>query len=175
MLQTAREKLATNHPTTLINKLGERLAFERAGVRLYERLIRKCLAHQSGDSTAELPLDKLQSFRNDEERHFHLLVDVMEEIGADPTAQTPDADVSGVAGMGLSKVVSDPRTSILHSLEAILIAELADHAAWHVLIELTEKSALDHRVAQFKEAEQQEERHLAQIKSWHKKLLQVGE
>lgn len=170
-VKAAAEKLRSGQPTTLINKLGERLAFERAGVRLYEALIRKCMVKQSGSDLVEVPLERLQKFRNDEEEHFHLLAQAIEKMGADPTAQTPDADVSGVAGMGLVKVIADPRTSVRQSLEAMLMAELVDHAAWHVLIDLARGTALDDMIPRFQDAEQLEEVHLNQIKEWHKALL----
>lgn len=173
--KAAKEKLKAGHPTTLVNKLGERLAFERAGVRLYEALIRKCMALQDGSAPFEIPMGQLQKFRNDEEKHFHLLVQALENVGADPTAQTPDADATGVAGMGLVKVIADPRSTILQSLDAMLMAELMDHAAWHVLIDLATGSDLDNMVPKFEEAEQVEEEHLNQIKQWQQQLLEQAE
>ena len=64
-------------------------------------------------------------------------------IGADPTVQTPSADVDGVASMGLIQVLTDPRTSVAQCLEAILIAELADNDGWQMLILFAEKMGMD--------------------------------
>ncbi|HYF21309.1 MAG TPA: ferritin Dps family protein, partial [Ramlibacter sp.] len=78
----------------LIDKLGERLAFERTGVRLYEALILKVATATSG-----LAVDgaQLRRIRDEEEAHFRLVGQCLQEIGADPTAMTPCADVIGVA------------------------------------------------------------------------------
>lgn len=52
MASTGMSKLAGDKPETFIDKLGERLAFERSGARLYEALIVKCAAAQGDTSTA---------------------------------------------------------------------------------------------------------------------------
>src|SRR5687767_3526920 len=54
-LKTITNKLAGRNPEVLLNKLGERLAFERSGVRLYESFIRKCEA-LNGGSMSPLPM-----------------------------------------------------------------------------------------------------------------------
>src|SRR5690606_21457866 len=113
MLKSAMEKMVGRHPETLINKLGERLAFERSGVRIYESFIEKCeSATNDGKDVSPVPLERLWEFRNQEAQHFRLLKQSIESLGADPTAQTPDADVIGVSSMGLMKAIMDPRTSI---------------------------------------------------------------
>src|SRR5690606_17104124 len=124
-------------------KLGERLAYERSGVRLYEAFIRKCEALQNGVSESLIPLDELWEIRNEEEQHFLMLQDCIRQLGADPTAQTPDADVSGVASMGIMQVLTDPRTTLSQGLEALLSIELIDNAAWELLLELCEEMKLD--------------------------------
>lgn len=43
----------------------------------------------------EIPLERLTEFRNQESQHFHLLIESIRSLGADPTAQTPDADATG--------------------------------------------------------------------------------
>ena len=61
----------------------------------------------------------------------------IQSLGGDPTAQTPAADVTGVEGMGLMQVLTDPKTTVAQALHAILVAEMTDNAAWEELIELT--------------------------------------
>lgn len=162
-------KMATgHHPEVFINKLGERLAFERAGVRLYEQLILKCKhSTQQGFADSTVPIDKLEEFHQQEAEHFHMLVDCLEQLGADPTAQTPDADASSVAASGLMKVIVDPRTSISQTLEAMLAIELTDNAAWDLLIKLAHDMGLDDMQRQFEHALQQEDIHLAHVREWY--------
>jgi hypothetical protein len=62
----------------------------------------------------------------------------IEQLGADPTVQTPSADISAVASQGTPKVLLDPRTSFPQCLEAVLTAELVDCDAWERLTELAE-------------------------------------
>lgn len=162
-------KMATgHHPEVFINKLGERLAFERTGVRIYEQLTLKC-KHATAQHPGRLviPLERLQEFHRQEAEHFHMLVECLEQLGADPTAQTPDADASGVAAMGLMKVIVDPRTSVSQSLEAMLAIELTDNAAWELLIKLALDMGLKDMAKKFEHALQQENVHLAQVKEWY--------
>lgn len=162
LAQTVMQKLTGKKPEVLIDKLGERLAFERTGTRLYEALLNKCQART--EEAHSLPLDTLRLFRDEEARHFALLWDVMRDLGADPTAQTPCADTSGVASMGLMQVITDPRTSVDQSLHAIHIAELADHDGWELLITLTTEMGLDDVTSQFRQAYAEEQRHLQTIR-----------
>src|SRR5690625_7548483 len=64
-----------------------------------------------------ISVDALKQFRDEEAQHFLLIHQIMESIGADPTAMTPDADITGVASMGIVQVLTEPRTSILQCLE----------------------------------------------------------
>jgi bacterioferritin (cytochrome b1) len=164
MLKSVMEKMSGHHGETLINKLGERLAFERSGVRLYESFITKC---ESLDMPSSISLDILRHFRDEEEEHFHIVKKAMKSLGADPTAETPDADVAAVASMGIVKVISDPRSSLAQCLSALLTAELTDNAGWELLIKLAEDMKMEEITADFVKPLQQEEHHLQQIKEWY--------
>lgn len=168
LVKSAMKMTTGHHPEVFINKLGERLAYERSGVRVYEQLIAKC-EHVSKELSADfqLPLDRLMTFRNQEAEHFAMLTQCLEQLGADPTAQTPDADASGVGASGLMKVIMDPRTSISQCLQAMLAIELADNAAWELLIKLAEDMGLTDMGAQFQGALQQEDVHLAHVREWY--------
>lgn len=168
VVKSATKMLTGHHPEVFLNKLGERLAFERSGVRIYEQLILKC-EHMAANSMdgLKLPLEKLQEFHDQEAEHFYLLVECVETLGGDPTAQTPDADASGVATSGLMKVIMDPRTSVSQSLEAMLSIELTDNAAWELLIKLAEDMDLSDMANKFRHALQQENVHLEYVKQWY--------
>jgi rubrerythrin len=148
-----------------IDRLGERLAFERTGTRLYDALITKCRAESNG--SANQYLAKLEEIRAEEARHFKLLVECMERLGADPTAQTPAADLTGVESTGLMQVVTDPMTSVPQSLHAILVAELADNDAWDELCTLAQEMGQDEMARQFEGARTREREHLSTIRQWH--------
>lgn len=166
-------KMATGkHPESFINKLGERLAYERTGVRVYEQLIAKCEHSRVGEQLdVRLPIERIREFRDQEHEHFQLLVECMKELGADPTAQTPDADASAVAASGVMKVINDPRTSISQSLEAMLTLELTDNVAWELLIKLAEDMSLGHMASKFEHAYAQEETHLREVKQWYERSV----
>lgn len=170
VLTSGKEKLTGHNPEVLINKLGERLAFERTGVRMYDALIMKCESDESGDGQNVVSIDLLNQFREEEAEHFLMVKDTMDSIGADPTAQTPDADVAGLAGLGILKVLTEPRTSISQCLNAILSAEMTDNAGWELLVGLCEEMGLTDVASEFRRALSQEERHLQQIKAWLKQL-----
>lgn len=171
--KTLLKKIKNHNPEILINKLGERLAYERSGVRVYECFLNKCEVALDANKQMKklIPLDKLTEFCNEEAEHFQLLKDCLESLGADPTAQTPDANISGVAAAGLMSVISDPRTSISQCLEALLTLELTDHAAWELLIDLAENMGLDDMAENFQQPLKQEQEHLQQVRQWYTESL----
>jgi rubrerythrin len=155
MAKSALQALKGEKATVLVDKLSERLAFERSGVRLYEALMAKCNAiDHSGDT-----LTKLEHICSEELSHFHMLWECIEKLGADPTVQTPSADIAAVASQGIPKVVSDPRTTLAQCLEAIMTAELVDCEAWERLTELAEGFNQTEMAEQFREALAQEKEH----------------
>jgi hypothetical protein len=148
----------------LMDKLGERLAFERSGTRLYDALMVKCAA----DPLVRIPSKDLKHIRDEEAMHFALVGAAIQALGGDPTAQTPSADVAGVEGMGLMQVVTDPKTTVVQALHAILVAEMTDNAAWLELIELTTQAGNDDLVARFTKARDNEQEHLEKVQDWYK-------
>ncbi|NTV09552.1 MAG: ferritin-like domain-containing protein [Zoogloea sp.] len=164
-LSTGVAKLTGRHPEVLLDKLGERMAFERTGVRLYQALIDKAGAQ---DASQKLPfsLGELEHIRDEELEHMRIIGAALESIGADPTAQTPSADVAGVASSGVLQVLTDPRTSIAQALTAVLTAELIDNASWELLIRLSAGSGQDKLVPRFQHALDNEVRHAQQVRDW---------
>ncbi len=158
------EKLSGHKPTVFIDKLGERLAFERTGTRLYEALLAKFEAanvHEGGPTREEL-----QRIRDEEHRHVAIVRDAMKQIGADPTAMTPSADVVGVSSLGFVQVLTDPRTTLTQCLDVILMAELADNDGWSLLIELSDALGFDDLTQEFRMALLEEEDHLDMVRTW---------
>jgi rubrerythrin len=147
-----------------MDKLGERLAFERTGTRLYEALVSKHDAF--GSFTGGPSREALEHIRQEEYQHFTLLQSVIEQLDGDPTAVTSSANLHATAAHGIQMVIVDPRTTLLQSLEAILIAELADNACWEALIELAQEAGQDTFVQQFQEALRDEQDHLDKVQAW---------
>ncbi|XYH95116.1 ferritin-like domain-containing protein [Sorangium sp. So ce1128] len=164
MVKAVGELIQGRPPALLIDKLGERLQFERSGTRLYEALIAKYDAEGSfegGPTRADLEV-----IRDDELRHFALLKSAMERLGADPTAMTPGADVIGLASAGVLAVAVEPRINFGQSLQALLVAELTDNDSWRMLIDLATAYGQDEMAAEFRVAEQHEVRHLELVRAW---------
>jgi rubrerythrin len=163
-LKTAVDKLKGKEPMVFLDKLGERIAFERTGVRLYDALLCKLAAahpHEGGPTREEL-----EEIRDEELQHFLLLKEAMETLGGDPTAMTPCADITAVAASGVVKVLSDARSTLSQCLDAILIAELVDNDSWLLLSELAEGLGMKDLGHRFREALAEEEEHLARVRGW---------
>jgi hypothetical protein len=167
-------------PTIFLDKLGERLAYERTGTRLYDALIVKYKAAQqllpdalpaatgdAADAAAAEPAEStLLRIRNEELSHFRLLSEAIVAMGGDPTSVTPCADVAAVASAGYMQVLNDPRTTLAQCLNAMLAVELADNAGWELLASLADAAGEDELAGRFLGALSEEHQHLAIIKSW---------
>jgi bacterioferritin (cytochrome b1) len=152
----------------VMDKLGERLAFERAGVRLYEAFLRKCRFRP--DEAAAITIGTVEHFMHEEAMHLEMLREAIERLGGDPTAQTPCADVVGMQTLGLAQSVLDPRTTVLQSLHAVLCAELVDGDGWTVLAALMKDAGETELAQRFEEAFAAEERHLSQVRTWYERM-----
>lgn len=169
--QSELKKVAAKSGTraeVLIDKLAQRLAFERAGTRLYDALLVKHAAY--ADELPNVAVEALEQIRAEEAQHFLLLNEALASLGADPTVQTPGADLVGVEGMGLMQAVCDPRTTFTQALEAILVAELTDNDGWQTLIGVAKVAGQDELADRFSAALEEEENHLVQVRTWMSEL-----
>lgn len=147
-----------------LDKLSERLAFERQGTRLYEALLNKCDA--LGEQSPGPTLEDIEHIGREELEHFLLINNAITEIGGDPTVQSPSADVAGVTSLGILQVLTDPRSSMAQCLQAMLTAELTDNAGWELLIKLADNLGYDDLKTDFEEALAHEEEHLLNVRNW---------
>ncbi|MGH8226745.1 MAG: ferritin-like domain-containing protein [Steroidobacteraceae bacterium] len=178
------EMLKGGRPQVFIDKLAERAAFERGGTRLYDSLLVKLRNAGSsngsgkgkgkGTSTGSVPNGMTEArvleIRKDEAAHFALASECIERLGGDPTAETPSADLVSVETLGFVQAISDARTSLGQSLHVVLAAELIDHAAWELLIELARGVGQDKQLPRFQEALRDEQGHLRDVRSWYTSL-----
>lgn len=158
------QALKGNSALAFIDLLGERLAFERTGTRLYDALLVKL---EGADPRPGGPTrEDLESIREDELRHFDLVKSAIETLGGDPTMVTPSADVCGVAGAGWVQAMTDPRTTLTEALKVVLSAELTDYDGWETLTDVAAGLGQDDLAEQFREAANEEETHLARVRTW---------
>lgn len=163
-VETVKQAVTGGKATVFIDKIAERLAYERTGTRLYEALITKfdvLGGFDGGPSRADLV-----KIRGEELSHFHMLKECMEKLGADPTAITPSADLAAVEGMGIGQVLGDPRTTLAQGLHAILAAEVVDKAGWELLIDLADGLGQTDFGERFRRADAQELEHFVLVKGW---------
>ncbi len=163
VVTTATDTLAGHKSAVLVDKLGERMAYERTGVRLYEALQAKVATAHGG---SQVDADALARIRDDEEAHFHLLARCLVSLGADPTAVTPCADTAGVLASGPMQVLSDPRTTLAQALNAILALEMGDNAGWDLLSELAGECGHPELSESFAAAIDAERQHLDTVRGW---------
>ena len=162
--KTALKALQGEHANVLLDRLSARAAFERNGVRLYDALMVKLEAasvHPGGPTREDL-----EQIREDELRHYGMLVRAIEQLGGDPTVMSPCADITAVTGMGIGQALGDPRTTLTQGLEAILVAELADNDGWVILADLAERMDMDDLADQFRQALAEEDDHLIRVRQW---------
>lgn len=164
VVKTAVDAFKGKRSAVLLDKLAERLAFERSGTRLYQALLVKFDGDQpfAGGPTRE----QLVQIHNEEAQHFLMLKEAIEQLGGDPTAMTPCANLAGVESMGLVQVLTDPRTTLAEGLHAILIAEAADNEGWRLLVQLAHGAGHPNLAKLFERAMADEERHLVSVRSW---------
>jgi hypothetical protein len=196
VLKAGMAKMKGGAPSIFMDKIGERIAFERGGTRLYDALITKFEGVQAlgeevlvpasqlppmhgataapGSIPGESPMETLMRIRNEELEHFKMLCLAMQKMGGDPTAQTPCADVQATASMGIIQVVTDPRTTFAQCLNAMLTAELTDNAGWELLVQLAEDAGETELAGRFLGALGQEQEHLAIVKGWLTQLVSEG-
>ena len=161
---TATDKLEASQSAVFLDLLGDRLASERTGIRLYHALLVKLEidhAHPGGPTT-----EQLERIRDEETEHLMLVGDAIDALGGHPTAVPPSADVISVAGSGWVQLMSDPHTTWRDSLKVMLTAELVNNDAWRVLVDLADGLGQSQMAAGFRLALGDEEDHLVQVRAW---------
>lgn len=155
----------------LIDKLSERLAFERGGVRLYDAFIQKLeLLRENSpeqDHDGWPDTETVMQFRNEELQHARLVKSCIEQIGGDPTVQTPCANLTALESSGLVQAMAEPRANLMEALHVLLLAEVADGEGWAALIELAEYVGQPEMAEEFRSAASQEALHATTVRTWH--------
>jgi hypothetical protein len=95
-----------------------------------------------------------------------MLERTIKELGGDPTVLTPSANLAVNISAGLPQVLTDPRTTLLQSLEAVVVAELADNECWATLEELAWQAGQEELAGRCRSAIANEREHLRNVRLW---------
>lgn len=166
-----QDKRPIHWKAQLLDKLGERLAFERTSAQLYDALIAK--HRQSPEASDIVPIEMLRKFLAEELRHYRILESMILKLGGDPNTATHSGEVMDAASLGLQKVLSEPRMSFVDGLEAMLMAELAENDGWKLLLLRMQECGLDDATGDFRQAQADEQRHLEWIRAWTQTFSRV--
>jgi bacterioferritin (cytochrome b1) len=151
------KQLAAKNLEQVLDLLSERLAFERAGVKLYDTVLRK--ARGAGNSMPPQTLEQLEEHRNEEKEHEEWLEAQIRSLGGDAHAKTERVKLVELESSGIERVVQDDAT-LSHLLHALLTAELADNAGWDLLVQLADEAGDRDAKREFKKRLHEEEEHL---------------
>jgi len=160
-------------PELLVDKLGERLAWARSSVRLYQALMDKMAALAATAPAQPLQAAELRPLRDEALEHMHIAASALDSLGADSSALTPSAAISALVTNGVMQVLTDPRTTLHQCLEAILTVELADESSWELLMRLAETAGQEELLRHFHRAFRHDHAHVQKLKHW-RDLLVLG-
>ena len=151
------DKLAAKNAVKVVDLLNERLAFERAGVKLYDIVLARLRA--SSDPSMKPLLERAQHFRDEEKEHEEWLEEQIRALGGDAHTPTEHSVLVQRESQGVEQVVMRD-SSIAHDMHALLVAELADNAGWDLLVQLADEFGDSKAKKQFKKRLREEKEHL---------------
>jgi len=161
------DKLAKKNVTKVIDLLSERLAYERAGVKLYDTLHARLRV--ATDPTLKALLEQVEHNRDEEEEHVEWLEAQIRALGGDAHAPTERSVLVRAESEGVERVMRRD-DSIPHDFHALLTAELADNAGWDMLVQIADEFGDFAAKKEFKKRLREEEEHLLFVR---KTLLEL--
>jgi bacterioferritin (cytochrome b1) len=153
--------LAKNDPAKVIDVLNERLAFERAGVKLYDRILEVMRA--AGDEGVSRMIPEMQKHRDEEKEHEEWLEARIRDLGGDAHSETERSRLVTRESKGIEEVVMSD-AELPHLLHALLAAELVDNAGWDLLAQLADEAGDHGAKREFKKRLHEEEDHLLLVR-----------
>jgi bacterioferritin (cytochrome b1) len=129
-------KLTEHNRERVIDLLCERLAFERSGIRLYDRI----LATMQGTTDPEVHAlqPTMEEHRDEEQEHAAWLETQIRALGGDASVQTECSRLACREAAGIEDIATNDSADLQHLLHALLAAEAMDNAGWDMLVELAE-------------------------------------
>ena len=161
------EKLTQFDKTKLIDVLTERLAFERAGVKLYDRVLE--VMRGTGDANVSRMVPEMEQHRGEEKEHEEWLEEQIRAVGGDAHGETDRSRLVTRESKGIEEVVMSD-ASLDHLLHALLAAELVDNAGWDLLAQIADEAGDRGAKREFKKRLHQEEDHLLFVRKAVEKL-----
>ena len=158
--------------TAQVNELlYQALETEQGGVKVYESALR-CATNPDLEKEWTGYLDETRN-------HERIVLSVLEQMGLDPTVETPGREVvrhigrSLVQAMELALAAGDPGAAQLVAAECVVQAETKDHQNWELIGMLAQKMKGDERKAlkaAHEEVEDEEDEHLYHTMGWAREL-----
>ena len=155
------KKLAAKNLGRVLDLLNERLVFERAGVRLYDKVLSRM--RNSGDPRIAALFERFEQNRDEEKEHEEWLEEQIRLLGGDAHTPTEHAVLVQTESEGIERVVRRD-ANVAHDLHALLTAELADNAGWDLLVQLAGELGDRSAKKEFKKRLHEEEKHLLAVR-----------
>jgi bacterioferritin (cytochrome b1) len=155
------EEIAKHDRSKVIDVLNERLAFERAGVKLYDRIL-EVMRGRSDENVARM-LSEMEQHRAEEKEHEEWLEEQIRALGGDAHGETEKSRLVTRESKGIEEVVMSD-AELPHLFHALLAAELVDNAGWDLLVQLADEAGDRSAKRQFKKRLHEEEDHLLFIR-----------
>lgn len=155
------DKLARHNRPRLIDLLNERLTFERAGVKLYDRIL--AVMRVNDDPFAARMLPALQQHRDEEKEHEEWLEAQIRSLGGTGHEVTEHSLLVTRESVGIEEVVMSD-AELPHLLHALLAAELVDNAGWELLVALADEAGDREAKHEFKKRLREEVTHLLLVR-----------
>ncbi len=161
------DKLAQKNKDKVLDVLTERCCFERASVKLYDKVLERM--RSAKDSMFGRMLEAMQEHRDQEKQHEEWLEEFIRQLGGDDQQPSEKARLVAEMSKGIEQVImSDPE--LPHLFQALLAAELVDNAGWDLLVELADEADDRAAVKDFKRCLHEEEEHLILMREVMAKL-----
>jgi bacterioferritin (cytochrome b1) len=159
--EATMKELASYDTSKVIDVLNERLAFERAGVKLYDRILE--VMRSTGDENVQRMLQEMEQHRNEEKEHEEFLEEQIRALGGDAHGETEKSRLVTRESKGIEEVVMSD-AELPHLFHALLAAELVDNAGWDLLVQLADEAGDREAKREFKRRLHEEEDHLIFIR-----------
>ncbi|RKG81780.1 hypothetical protein [Corallococcus terminator] len=160
----ALQVLKGGSPALFIDRLCERLAFERTSSRLYAGLLIK--THALGTYDGGPTPERLLELHNQELEHLGQVRDGLLRLGAPPSLRTPSGDVADSQCRGLIQAIDAPGATLMDALRVTLVSELINNAGWAMLVDLASELGPPELEQAFREVLLVESGHLAEVTLW---------
>jgi len=161
-------KLAGKNVGRVIDLLNERLAFERTGVRIYDRMLLRMRLAEDGE--VQRMVDRMQRYRDQEREHEEWLEEQIQTLHGDDHVPTEKSVLVLAETQGLERVIHrDPRLD--HDFHALLSAELSDAAGWDLLVRMAEQFGDREARREFKQRHREEQEHVLFVRKVVERFL----